>query len=104
MTTDEFRTRYEHDYVPIWLAFDPAFPCIYCNRPVQNLSFGGPAICPTCDCGFDHETGQAWTMEKFTAVMANATRRFAEMILNPDPIWAEYETAWIKRRRETEQK
>ena len=26
-------------------------PCIVCGRTNYNLSFGGSAICPICDCG-----------------------------------------------------
>lgn len=31
--------------------FDPFGPCWICGLPVGALSFGGPHVCPACDCG-----------------------------------------------------
>jgi hypothetical protein len=31
--------------------FNPDNPCSICGKPVCALSFGGPNICPSCDCG-----------------------------------------------------
>jgi hypothetical protein len=71
----------------IWLAFDPAFPCIFCDKPVVEMSMGGPAVCPMCDCGYSN--GHKWTLEEFRRFANNARHRLVE--ISDDPIWAEYE-------------
>lgn len=74
----------------IWLAFDPNFLCIYCDRPVRDLSMGGPALCPACDCGYSD--GKRWDMDTFARLTANARRRIND--LPDDPAWAQYEAAF----------
>lgn len=63
----------------IWLPFDPAFPCIHCQLPVERMSMGGPAVCPACDCG-NHRDGRKWTaQEAFQHMYPNARRRLDEI-------------------------
>ena len=81
---------HKQDGTPIWLAFDPDFACVYCEKPVGNLSMGGPAICPSCDCGYTD--GKQWDLRTFWKLADNARRRFEEM--PDDPKWAEYEAAY----------
>ena len=35
-----------------------AGPCIMCGATNYSMSFGGPSICPSCDCGIDPEIGK----------------------------------------------
>ncbi len=75
----------------IWLAFDPAFLCVFCESPVVYLSMGGPAICPTCDCGYNHD-GTKWSYADYDKVRKNAQQRFDQML--DDPMWQQYEDSW----------
>ena len=36
----------------------PAGPCIMCRATNYALSFGGPDICPSCDCGIPPEVSK----------------------------------------------
>lgn len=56
--------------------FDPAFPCAYCEEPVQALSVGGSAVCPWCDMGRNRD-GSLWTYETMKARFNNYERRLA---------------------------
>jgi hypothetical protein len=76
---------------PVWLGFKSDFLCIYCEKPIASLSCGGPAVCPTCDCGRNHD-GSEWTMDDYARLSNNARRRLAEM--PDDPAWKEYETSY----------
>lgn len=97
MSVHEQRWRYEKtDGTPVWLAFDPAFRCVYCDRPVGALSMGGPAVCSACDCGYS-AAGIEWTYADFKGLATNARRRIDE--LPPDSAWAEYESDY--RRKQT---
>lgn len=90
--TDDLEQRWRYQKrsgQPIWLAFDPCFLCVYCDRPVGNLSLGGPAVCPSCDRGYSD--GKQWDMETFARLCANARRRFEEMPY--DESWNLYEAA-----------
>lgn len=73
----------------IWLPFDPAFPCIYCQEPVERMSMGGPAVCGSCDCG-SHRDGKKWTpQEAFQRMYPTASKRLdaiADAGLNSTPI------------------
>lgn len=40
--------------------FDGSRPCRICSLPVMALSFGGPDVCPWCDCG-NYRDGEPWT-------------------------------------------
>lgn len=92
---DELRYRYEaRNGKIIWLAFDPAFLCIYCNEPVAALSYGGPAVCPGCDCGVNKD-GTKWTSDQMYRYFRNAKERLNDMPL--DPVWSEYESAHQNR-------
>ena len=71
----------------VWLPFDPAFPCFYCDEPVRSLSLGGPGVCPRCDCGYS-ENGK-WTMEEAYCFGKHARERLNSLPF--DPIWNEYE-------------
>jgi len=85
----EQRWRYQkRDGKPIWLPFDPAFPCIFCERPVTELSCAGPAICGSCDCGHNAD-GTKWSNNDFSQFARNANRRIDD--LPDDPVWAAYE-------------
>jgi hypothetical protein len=78
------RWRYEkQDGTAIWLPFDPAFLCIYCNEPVGSLSMGGPAVCPACDCG-NNRDGSTWSMEQASRFYDNARRRIEELPIDPE--------------------
>lgn len=48
--------------------FDASRPCTLCGEPVGALSFGGPSICPSCDCGRPPEA------RKLAAALAENTR------------------------------
>jgi hypothetical protein len=88
MTENAQRWRYEdRNGRAIWLAFDPAFLCVYCEQPVGELGYGGPAVCGACDCGC-HRDGTPWGQD-FYRLAKNANKRFAEM--PSDPVWDEYE-------------
>lgn len=85
------RWRYEdRNGRAIWLEHDPAFLCVYCEQPVGELSYGGPAVCGSCDCGINRD-GSRWTSDDFNRQAKNAHRRFDEM--PADPIWQQYEDA-----------
>ena len=58
------------------VGFDPAALCIFCEKPVERLSMGGPLICPSCDCGA-HLDGSKWTPPDAARFYANARRRAA---------------------------
>lgn len=91
--TDELEQRWRYEKQtgqPIWLGYDPLFLCVYCDRPVGNLSAGGPAICPSCDCGYSN--GKQWDHGAFACLSHNARRRFEEMPY--DESWNFYETAF----------
>lgn len=83
--------RYEKaDGTPIWLPFNPAFPCLYCDRPVGALSTSGPAICPGCACG-RKENGK-----RFRAIdYHHAKVRLEELII--DPVWDATEIEYGRR-------
>lgn len=72
----------------MWLAFNPGFLCVYCEQPVGALSTGGPAVCPSCDCG-NNRDGSKWTSDDFYRQARNANRRFDTM--PDDPLWEKYE-------------
>ncbi len=89
------RWRYEDtNGRAIWLAFDSAFPCIYCDAPVGSLSLGGPAVCPMCDCGC-HKDGRLWGNDAWGLYDKAKARLRA---LADDPVWVEYEAAVGKGR------
>jgi hypothetical protein len=85
------RTRYQKsDGTPVWLEYDPLFPCIYCAEPVGALSTGGPAVCARCDCG----QGPLFFDYNATIVtMAKARDRLDAIPF--DESWALYESAWL---------
>ena len=86
----EQRWRYQKQGgQPIWLDFDPHFLCVYCEQPVGALSSGGPAVCPSCDCGCSG--GKKWDFDTFWKLSNNARRRFEEMPY--DESWNLYEAA-----------
>lgn len=86
----EQRWRYQkRGGQPIWLGFDPHFLCVYCERPVGSLSAGGPAVCPSCDCGYSD--GKRWDLATYSRLANNARRRFEEMPY--DESWNLYEAA-----------
>jgi len=88
----EQRWRYQdRNGRAIWLAFDPSFPCIYCDESVRELSTGGPAVCPSCDCGQFKGPYQ-----EFNNVFAHARKRLID--LEDDPIWKEYEMLYILQK------
>ncbi len=54
--------------------FNPAFLCIYCEKPVEELSVGGSAVCPWCDSGY-HRDGTKWTYREMVKLFENGRRR-----------------------------
>lgn len=91
----EQRWRYEkRNGQPIWLGYDPLFLCVYCDRPVGHLSFGGPAICPSCDSGYSD--GKRWDHGTFAQLSQNALRRLDEMPYEES--WNLYEAAFKAQR------
>lgn len=74
----------------IWLAFDPKFPCIYCDRPVHALSAGGPAVCPECDCGY--HKGEKWTPNQAMNFYQHSWARLEA--LPDDPAWKVYDQSY----------
>jgi hypothetical protein len=79
MTEDELRELENR------VGFDPSFPCIYCEQPVERLSCSGPMICPACDCGHyrhDHKEkrlrGKRWQSHDFVFLSLNARRRMEQ--------------------------
>lgn len=59
------------DGTEIWLGFDPKRLCVYCDDAVGSLSLGGPAVCPSCDCGRNKD-GSLWTLEQAHVGIRNA--------------------------------
>jgi hypothetical protein len=89
--SDDMRWRYaKSDGSPVWLPFNAGFPCIYCADPVGALSYGGPAVCPRCDCGYDKE-GRQWSVSQAHVHYNNARARLDA--LPNDPVWQEFEAA-----------
>lgn len=89
----EQRWRYaKGDGRPVWLPFDPTFPCLYCDEAVGSLSFGGPAVCPRCDCG--RGANGEWTIREAMVITRHARERLDA--LADDPIWQAYEIAITK--------
>lgn len=64
---------HDSDGNDIWITFDPARPCIYCELPVDALSMGGPTVCPSCDCGA-HRDGTKWSHHEVPALYKRAKR------------------------------
>lgn len=92
MEDREQRWRYtKPDGTAVWLVFDPEFPCISCNRPVGSMSMGGPATCPSCDCGLNPD-GTRYDWSDLPRVHDNQRQRLQD--LPDDPAWAEYEAAY----------
>lgn len=56
--------------------FDPAFPCVYCEEPVDSLSVGGSAVCPWCDMGRNRD-GSLWDYDTMKKRFANYEKRYA---------------------------
>lgn len=48
--------------------FDPNALCVICGEPVQSLSYGGPKVCPWCDCGYNRN-GTRWSYADFVRLM-----------------------------------
>jgi hypothetical protein len=89
------RWRYEdHNKRAVWLAFDPGFLCIYCNKPVLDLSMGGAALCPSCDAG--DFPGDKYDWANLVLLQINARDRL--LALPDDPVWAVYEKDYQDRK------
>jgi hypothetical protein len=56
--------------------FDGSRPCRICSLPVTALSFGGPDVCPWCDCGVFRD-GEQWSFRD--ATVEGAVRRKAQI-------------------------
>jgi hypothetical protein len=64
--------------------FDRTAPCDCCGEAVGALSFGGPSICPACDCGVHRDTGKKWTqLEAFLIFRDRITPGEARRLLAP---------------------
>jgi uncharacterized Zn finger protein (UPF0148 family) len=49
-----------------YLEDDQTGPCQICGCTNYPLSYGGPSICPTCDCGYDNTKTQKEEIERLS--------------------------------------
>lgn len=47
-------------------------PCVVCGATDYQLSFGGPSICPACDCGIDPKLTELRV--KYSEALSQLTR------------------------------
>jgi hypothetical protein len=62
-----------HDGSICQVKYDAYAPCWYCGFPVGEASMGGTVVCPSCDCGLNHD-GSRWTAEQARTMYRNFDR------------------------------